>query len=104
MGPHKGKSDTDKARYQTWTLEGEHSETVELTRAIMVSMSSREQGRGSGRKRAPDSAVLATISSADAIVDGYPNTRGGDEEALLLISVLSQTEAFLRYGGSSMCT
>jgi hypothetical protein len=33
-------------------------------------MSSREHGRGSGRNRAPDSAVLATISSADAMVAG----------------------------------
>jgi hypothetical protein len=59
-------------------------------------MSSREQGHGSGRKRAPDSAVLATISSADAIVGRYPNTRDDDKKALLLVFILSQTEAFLR--------
>lgn len=41
---------------------------VELTRESIDSMSSREHGRGSARKRAPDSAVLATISSADAMM------------------------------------
>jgi hypothetical protein len=50
---------------QTWTLEGEHSVTAALTSEKSDSMSSREHGRGSGRKRAPDSAVLATMSSAD---------------------------------------
>lgn len=63
----RSKSDTDEACYQTWTLGGEHSAMVELTRASIDSMSSREQGRGSARNRAPESAVLATISSADAI-------------------------------------
>ncbi len=43
---------------------------VELTRASIDSMSSREHGRGSARNRAPERAVLAIISSApDAIVD-----------------------------------
>jgi hypothetical protein len=44
-------------------------------------MSSREQGRGSARNRAPESAVLATISSADAIV---ADARGSDARAVVL--------------------
>jgi len=72
----RSKSDTDEACYQTWTLGGEHSAMVELTRASIDSMSSREHGRGSARNRAPESAVLATISSADAIA-GDTTSGGG---------------------------
>lgn len=55
---------------------------VEWTRASIVSMSSREQGRGSGRKRAPDSAVLATISSAAAITSSAKGGVGNGGDAL----------------------
>jgi len=60
---------------------------VELTRLSIDSMSSREHGRGSGRKRAPDSAVLATISSADAIMGG---TRVATEERCSWFGSLSR--------------
>jgi hypothetical protein len=40
-------------------------------------MSSREHGRGSGRKRAPDRAVLAMISSANAMIGDVRCGDGG---------------------------
>jgi hypothetical protein len=53
---------------QTWTLGGEHSEMAVLSRRSIDSISSREQERGSARNNEPESAALATVSSADAIV------------------------------------
>jgi hypothetical protein len=67
-GSTQEKIDTDEACCQTWTLGREHSVMVELRRASIDSMSSREHGRGSARNRAPERAVFATISSADAMV------------------------------------
>ena len=58
---------------------------VELTRANIDSMSSREHGRGSGRNRAPDSAVLATISSADAMVAGDGSGQRGSADVVLAL-------------------
>lgn len=49
----------------------------------MSSISSREQGRGSGRKRAPESAVFATISSADAMATSRDPSGGGTLFGLL---------------------
>ena len=53
--------------FQTWTLVGEHSVTAVLSRVSIESISSREQERGSARNKDPESAALATASSADAI-------------------------------------
>jgi hypothetical protein len=68
---------------QTWTLEGEHSVTAALTSEKSDSMSSREHGRGSGRKRAPDSAVLATMSSADDDDDDDDDADDDADEAMV---------------------
>jgi len=61
--------------FQTWTLGGEHSDMAVLRRRSIDSISSREQERGSARNSAPESAALATVSSADAIVTRGPIRR-----------------------------
>lgn len=105
MGPHEGgdrKSDTDEAYGQTWTLAREHSAMVELRRASIDSMSSREHGRGSARKSAPESAVFATISSVDAMA-----AAGGPlfltRAALLLVEMVCACRRRIRSSYQLVC-
>jgi hypothetical protein len=66
---------------QTWTFGGEHSVIAELSVMSIDSISSREHGRGSARKREPESATLATANSAEAI--GPPPQLLGWESGLI---------------------